>query len=119
MKISDDGLTLEDKSGNEAHGQLVRGPKTKCVYATGKIGACIRLNGSKGETYAVVPDYPKTENNQLSVVAWVRANSRPRWATVAKNWNGLEIGQFRLGLFHDQGGLEAQIREASGEAVQV
>jgi hypothetical protein len=119
MKISDDALTLEDKSGNNAHGQLVRGPNTKCVYGTGKIGACIRLNGPKGETYAVVPNYPKAQDNQLSVVAWVKADSRPRWATVAKNWNGNEIGQFRLGLFHDQGGLEAQIREASGEVVQV
>jgi hypothetical protein len=67
----------------------------------------------------IVPDYPKATNNVLSVVAWVRADSRSRWASIAKNWAPDKEGQFHFGLLHDQGGLEIQISDALGGQVQV
>jgi hypothetical protein len=49
----------------------------------------------------------------------VKAESRPRWATIAKNLFKNETGQFGFGLFHDEGGLEAEVRQTNGDMVRV
>ena len=65
-------------------------------------------------------DYPQAEGNQLSVVAWVTARSRPRWASIAKNWAGADDrGQFHFGLYWDSGELEAHIQDSSGKEITV
>jgi hypothetical protein len=55
------------------------------------------------------------------VVAWIYARSRPRWASIAKNWAGgnNDRGQFHFGLYEDGGELEAHIVEGSGKEVIV
>jgi hypothetical protein len=57
----------------------------------------------------------------LSVVAWVYARSRPRWASIAKNWAGgaNDRGQFHFGLREDSGELEAHIEDDSGTEITV
>jgi hypothetical protein len=80
-------------------------------------GTAFQLNGVG--TYAVALDYPKSQGDRMSVVAWVFAESRPSWASIAKNWgHGLapdRRGQFHFGLhkldgdFH--GSLEAHIND--------
>jgi hypothetical protein len=52
-------------------------------------------------------------------VAWVYARSRPRWASIAKNWAGGDNnrGQFHFGLYQDDGDLEVHIEDDSGDEV--
>jgi hypothetical protein len=53
-------------------------------------------------------------------VAWVSARSRPRWASIAKNWAGSDQwGQFHFGLYYDSGELEAHIQDSSGREITV
>jgi hypothetical protein len=51
----------------------------------------------------------------------VRAESRPRWASIAKNWakdQGANYGgQFHFGLWHDEGSLEVHVHDAAGREV--
>ena len=117
MSISEDGTTLLDRSGNNLHGRIDRGFMTSPVFGPGRIGASLRLEGPEFQAYAVVDDYPKATDDKLSVAAWVFANSRPRWASIAKNWSLNEIGQFHLGLNYDTGKLEIQLREQNGDTV--
>jgi hypothetical protein len=51
----------------------------------------------------------------------VYARSRPRWASIAKNWAGGpdDRGQFHFGLHEDGGELEAHIVDASGVEISV
>ena len=119
MAISDDGVTLLDRSGNDFHGRIERGEMLESAFTSGRIGAALRLQGISSKTYAMVPDYPKATENLLSVVGWDYAKSRPTWASIAKNWAFGEVGQFHLGLRDYEGVLEIQVREADGETVYV
>jgi hypothetical protein len=119
MNVPDDGSMLEDRSGNGHHGVVHRGSLRRPPFSPGRHGAALRLRGASREAHTIVPDYPKATNNQISVTAWVRADSRPRWASIAKNWAPGEIGQFHFGLYEDHGGLEVQIAGADGEEAQI
>jgi hypothetical protein len=119
MAVSDDGMTLEDKSGGGHDGHIEFGSMKRPPFSPGRHGAALRLRGPVSGAYAVVPDYPKATDNQLSVVAWVLAESRSRWASIAKNWAPGEVGQFHFGLLQDQGGLEVSIIGRDDEHVQI
>jgi len=110
MPPSDDGLTLIDQSGHGLDARIEPGETHRSVFGRGKVGSAFRTRGPKARTYAILPDYPKTTNNQLSLVAWVRADSRPRWASIAKNWGEGKIGQFHFGLVDFSGELEIVLR---------
>ena len=118
MRPSDDGLTLIDVAGGDYHGHIELGSMKRSPFAPGRHGNALRLPGPASEVHAIVPDYPKATNHVLSVVAWVRADSRSRWASIAKNWAPDKEGQFHFGLLHDQGGLEVQISQPDGRSVQ-
>ncbi len=119
MNVPDDGKTLMDRSGNGHHGIVHRGSMRRPPFGPGRHGASLRLQGPAREAHAVVSDYPKASKNQISVTAWVRADSRPRWASIAKNWAPGGVGQFHFGLYEDHGGLEVQITGADGEGARV
>jgi len=110
MAPSHDGLTLSDHSGNRLHARIQTANTDRPLFGRGRIGSAFKTRGYRARTHAVVPDYPKTTNSQLSVVAWVRAESRPRWASIAKNWGEGELGQFHFGLLDHSGELEIRIR---------
>jgi hypothetical protein len=110
MAPSNDGRTLADHSGNGLHAQIVSGKVDRPMFGRGRVGSAFRMRGPRAGTHAVVEDYPKTTNSQLSVVAWVRAQSRPRWASIAKNWGEGQLGQFHFGLLDHSGELEIRIR---------
>jgi len=109
MQPSSDGLTLTDQSGNRIDARIEAGETDRPLFAKGRHGSALRLRGPRAGSHAVVADYPKT-TNQLSVVAWVRADSRPRWASIAKNWGEGRIGQFHFGLFDHTGELEILVK---------
>jgi hypothetical protein len=91
------------------------------VWTAGKVGAALTLGGPAQQTFASASQYPQTQGDTLSVAAWVYAKSRPRWASIAKNWAGGDEhhGQFHFGLYQDSGELEAHIIDANGKEVVI
>lgn len=66
-----------------------------------------------------MPSYPQTDGDAISVIAWVYAESRARWASIAKNWATPDRGRFNFGLRGDRGTLECHIIDGRGEKVSV
>ncbi|MEY2879024.1 MAG: hypothetical protein RLZZ15_1404 [Verrucomicrobiota bacterium] len=121
MKITPDAAQLVDVSARHLHGRIVPGSSQR-TSTPGKIGAGLRLGGPATRSYAVVPEFPLAPA-ALTVCAWVRAESRPRWASIAKNWakNAVrnEGGQFHFGLWEDEGTLEIHVHDRTGREVGV
>jgi ferric-dicitrate binding protein FerR (iron transport regulator) len=120
MEPTEDGTQVEDISGNQARATVFLGRALRPIWTSGRFGAALDFGGPAQLTYAAAKWYPQTKNDQLSVVAWVHARSRPRWASIAKNWAGAnDRGQFHFGLYLDDGDLEVHIEDLSGEEVIV
>jgi hypothetical protein len=121
MEPTGDGTKLVDASGNGADATVHLGRAAAPVWTTGKVGAALRLGGPSQQTYASVGKYPQATGDSISIVAWVYARSRPRWASIAKNWAGgdQDRGQFHFGLHLDSGELEAHIVDSSGAEITV
>jgi hypothetical protein len=121
MEPTGDGMQLLDSSTSLANATLHIGRASAPVWTAGKVGAALRLGGPAQQTYASVDQYPQATGDRLSVVAWVYARSRPRWASIAKNWAGgpEDRGQFHFGLLEDGGELEAHIVDDSGAEISV
>jgi ferric-dicitrate binding protein FerR (iron transport regulator) len=121
MEPSGDGAQLLDASGSGANATINVGRASAPVWTAGKVGTALRLGGPAQQTYASVERYPQATGDKLSVVAWVYARSRPRWASIAKNWAGgpEDRGQFHFGLYEDGGELEAHIVDNSGAEISV
>ncbi|MCC6492432.1 MAG: FecR domain-containing protein [Pirellulales bacterium] len=120
MEPASDGATLRDVAFHRADAKIFFGEPRKSVWAAGKVGLALELGGPAQRTYAVAPEYPQAEGDELSVAAWVMAESRPRWGSIAKNWAGSDQwGQFHFGLHYDSGELEAHIQDSSGQEIMV
>ncbi len=121
MEPTSDGAHLADVSGNGADATIHFGRAKAPVWTSGKVGSALRLGGPSQQTYASADEYPQANGDTLSVVAWVYARSRPRWASIAKNWAGgaNDRGQFHFGLREDSGELEAHIEDDSGTEITV
>ncbi|MCA9753993.1 MAG: PKD domain-containing protein, partial [Gemmatimonadetes bacterium] len=85
------------------------------AWTAGPDGGALFFDGI--DDYAIVPDYPKSSST-LTVSAWVRADSRPQWASIAKNW-ALSPGAFHLGLYEDDGDLQAFVAQSNETTVGV
>lgn len=121
MEPTNDGTLVEDISGSGAIATVFLGQTSRPIWTAGRFGAALDLRGPAHGIYAAAKWYPQTESEQLSVVAWVKARSRPRWASIVKNWAGGDDnrGQFHFGLYQDDGDLEVHIQDDSGEEVIV
>ncbi len=121
MEPAENGTMVEDISGNHASASAIQGRAVRPIWKPGRFGAALDFGGPSQGTYAAAKWYPQTKSDQLSVVAWVHARSRPRWASIAKNWAGGDNnrGQFHFGLYQDDGDLEVHIEDDSGEEVIV
>jgi hypothetical protein len=121
MEPAGDGLQLVDSTVNKANATVHVGRATAPVWTVGKIGAALQLGGTAQQAYAAAPEYPQADGDALTVAGWVYARSRPRWASIAKNWAGgnFDRGQFHFGLNFDGGELEAHIVDSSGKEIVV
>jgi ferric-dicitrate binding protein FerR (iron transport regulator) len=120
MEPAEDAALLRDLGPEAAHAGIHFGRAAKSVWAAGKVGLAFALGGPAQQTYAWADYYPQASGDQLSVVAWVNARSRPRWASIAKNWAGAsDWGQFHFGLYFDSGELEAHIQDSSKQEITV
>lgn len=116
MQLNGDGQTLRNEVSDQAHAKISCSDPEYFHWAPGfNGGTAFQMNGANTETYAVADDYPKSENDRLSVTAWVYAESRPWWGSIAKNWEQSpepeRRGQFHFGLFELTGVLEAHIND--------
>lgn len=112
--------TVQDSSGNQCHGKLYLGDGNGATpWWPGHFGSALYLRGPSVGDYAIVPDYPKAENNELSLSVWVNADTRsPLWSLIAANW-GMDVhGQFHFGL-EAEGDLTIEITPRDKKKVLV
>ena len=107
MDVMDNGV-LKDYSIYKNNGVSRNVQNEKHFFVQGKFGSAIRISGANKKSYIYVPDYPKTKNSEITVMAWVYAKSRPEWATIMKNWTDQFKGQYHFGL-NDDGYLDIEI----------
>jgi hypothetical protein len=120
MDPADDGAYLKDAGPHHVDAAIQFGRSSEPAWATGKVGLALALGGPAQQSFASVASYPQAQGDQLSVVAWINARSRPRWASIAKNWAGSDQwGQFHFGLYYDSGELEAHIQDSSVKEITV
>ena len=85
----------------------------------GRIWPCMNLHGSTVGDYVIVPDYPKMDNCQLSVSAWVWAMSFNQWVSIVSNWSASpsyhNFGQFFLGAL--DGVLYLTVKQSDGTEI--
>jgi hypothetical protein len=114
MEPSGNGDVLEDSSASGVDALIHRGATVGSPWAGGRVGAALGLGGPTERTYAIARNYPKAPGDELSVVCWVYAESRPFWASIAKNWGyDGSRGQFHFGLLDSTGELAAHIVDKS------
>ncbi len=104
------GAVAADSSGNGNDGTVVG-----ATWTTGKFGGALDFDG--GDDYVIVSDYPKPEST-ITVSAWVWAESRPAWGSIAKNW-ATQKGSFHFGLYSDDGDLQVTVGEADEETADI
>jgi hypothetical protein len=123
MDPPQDGLTLVSLGSAQVQVRIEAGRTIEAPFAAGRIGPALRLGGPTASTYAVASPIPLATEGQLTVCAWVRADSRPRWASIAKQWvKDFRVdrgGQFHFGLWHDDGDLEVHVHDAKGQEAGV
>ncbi|MEL7500012.1 MAG: LamG-like jellyroll fold domain-containing protein [Planctomycetota bacterium] len=137
MAPSDDGSTLTNHGSQRLNAVISAERMQSPPFKPGKIGSSLYFNGPEASAYASLMEYQPSTSGELTVCAWVRADSRTRWAAVAKHWSiefprmGEPIplpnelpykglgGQFHFGLHEDDGDLELQVRQKDGEVIKL
>jgi hypothetical protein len=115
MEPTVDGHSVIDTCSQDRLGQVVLSPSNGTPWFPGCFGSSLRLRGPGFGEYATMPSLQKPAGNTLSVMAWVFAESRPRWASIAKRWGEPGDRCFHFGLFGDDGDLEVHIAQPNGE----
>jgi hypothetical protein len=113
-----DSYLLIDSANGGHHGELHVDPVFDHPRCSGRFGAALELHSTESGTYAIVPDYPQSENRQLSVSAWVWAVSGGYWASIVDNWSHPDRGQFFFGM-SDRLSLTAHVRIHGNQEVFV
>ena len=106
------GSLLIDNSGYGNDGTLMNFPTDDSQWIPGRIGGALNFRGPANGDYVVVPNYPKPAAT-MTITAWVWANARPQWATIAKNWPST-ASQFHFGLNDTQGDLSNYLIQQGG-----
>ncbi|EDM25427.1 hypothetical protein LNTAR_09846 [Lentisphaera araneosa HTCC2155] len=114
MDVTEDGNIFKDWSNYKNDGTANIRKNQSTILARGKSGNALRLAGVNHKSFIHVSNYPKARFNEISVTAWVNAHSRPQWATILKNWDAFNYGQFHFGL-NQLGHLDVEIQDLDGE----
>ncbi|PQO46874.1 LamG-like jellyroll fold domain-containing protein [Blastopirellula marina] len=126
MAPTPDGITLTDHGSRKSDAVLLTQGMDQPPFKPGRVGSSLYLGGPGALAYAKVPNYQPIDTGEITVCAWVKAESRPAWAAIAKHWSiefdlqgepsGLG-GQFHFGLHEFLGDLEVQVRDRNQEVV--
>lgn len=93
------GCTAADTSGQHRSGNLLNFPAASSTqWTAGRVGGALRFGGDATAQHVIVPAVPLPATPNYTLAAWVLADSRPVWGSIAKNW----FGYMHLGL--DAGG---------------
>lgn len=114
MEPTSDGHSLFEVGSSRAIGRVAPGPGHGTSWYPGRFGSSLRLRGPGHSDYALIPFRPELVGETMSVVAWVLAESRPRWASILKRWGRSEDNSFHFGLYLDDGDLEIHTSQADG-----
>ena len=114
MEPTVDGNSLFDSGSPGGFGRLVMSLNYAMPWSPGCLGSSMRLRGPSFGDYATLPFSPKRFGKTLSVVAWVFAESRPRWASIVKRWGMVGDRCFHFGLSGDDGDLEIHVAQPGG-----
>jgi hypothetical protein len=119
-----DCCALVDSAPGGNHG-VVHVDKSFGVGANqGRIGNALNFHGLLSKDHAFIESYPRSENGQLSVSAWVWVSAvEPPCAAIVANWYAppsLEptTGQFALGIQNNLN-LIVEIRQKSGKTLKL
>jgi hypothetical protein len=115
MEPTTDGHTLIDAGSDGGEGRVVPGPGCGTPWFPGRFGSSLRFRGPGFGDHAIIPFRPQRVSEAMTVVAWVLAESRPRWASIVKRWGMPEDHSFHFGLFLDDGDLEVHTARADGQ----
>lgn len=128
MAPTTDGVTLSDHGSRMSDAVLLTQGMDQPPFKPGRVGSSLYLGGPGALAYAKVPNYQPVATDQITVCAWVKAESRPAWAAIAKHWSiefdefdqpsGLG-GQFHFGLHEFVGSLEVQVRDRNKQVVKL
>jgi hypothetical protein len=91
------GGILHDSSGNGFNGTVVNYAGGQGNWTPGLFGNALQFGGPGTGQYVSVPNFAMPTTS-MTLAAWVWADSVPRWATVAANWNG-GYGAFNYATF--------------------
>ena len=108
------GLFAADSSGFGNSGALRNFSIANTQWVQGRVGGALNFRGAPFNDYVFVTNYPKS-TNLLTVAAWVWADARPTWATIAKNWPGGNASHFHFGLQDSAGDLSNFIRQNNAD----
>ncbi len=110
MRIVGDGRVMPDLAAPIRRATLTSARPASTPWATGfDGGVSLRLDGPRSGTCATLSDYPKSGTNAITIIAWVYANARTRWGSIAKNWGDDVQGQFHFGLLGNEGRLQVHV----------
>ncbi|MEI8197298.1 MAG: LamG-like jellyroll fold domain-containing protein, partial [Phycisphaerae bacterium] len=110
------GTTAGEATGLSQPGSLVNFPGDNTQWVPGQIGRALSFSDPTNQNYVIAPDYAKPTNT-ITLSAWVWAESRPNWASIAKNWGDTQTGQFHFGLNNTSGNLQNQMTDGGGNVV--
>ena len=114
MAPTSDGRSLIEAGSDEGAGRVVVGPDCGTPWVPGRHGSSLQFRGPGSGDHGILPFPPDRVSETLSVVAWVLAESRPRWASILKRWGRPEDHCFHFGLYLDDGDLEVHTAGADG-----
>jgi len=104
------GIVLHDSSGNGFNGTLVNFPGGQGNWTSGQLGGALQFGGpSSGQSVSVANFAMPTTS--MTLTAWVWANTLPRWATIAANWNGA-WGAFNYATFGGDPNMSLYVADA-------
>ena len=104
------GGILHDSSGHGFNGNLINFPGGQGNWTSGEFGGALQFGGpSSGQSVSVANFAMPTSS--MTLTAWVWANSLPRWATVAANWNG-GWGAFNYATFGGTPNMSLYVADA-------
>jgi len=110
------GLTAHEATGLSADGQLFNFPTDNSQWVSGVAAGALDFSDPTNQNYVIAPTYTQPTNT-MAISAWVWADSRPTWASIAKNWGDAQVGQFHFGLNSDGGQLSDYLTDGSNTTV--
>ena len=87
------GTAAADSSAYGNPGLLTNFPEPATHWVEGRVGGALAFRGAPSNDFVRVADY-LLPRGPLTVSAWVWADGRPTWASIAKSWPRL----FRFGV---------------------